>query len=172
MEGEQEKLVVKIADMEVVQGDCGELATYALGSCIGLTVFDPVARVGGLLHFMLPNPSQRTGATKTVEIGPHPYGSSAVPALFRAAYALGAEKDRLIVCAAGGAERLGGENDLRIGARNWAMLRKLLFQNGITLAATDVGGSISRNLKLMLSTGEVNVTSSGDSSRLFPRNAA
>lgn len=160
-----DRIVVKIAEAAVLTGKSGRMVTHALGSCIGLTVFDPVARVGGMLHFMLPNPGKAAGP-KPLDVGPHAYGSSAVPALFRAAYALGADKDRMVVCAAGGAERLGGEDGLRIGARNWAMLRKLLWKNGITLYGSDVGGDASRNLSLCLATGHVEVTSGGITHRI------
>ncbi len=167
-----QRTVVKIADLAVVQADAGEVVTHSLGSCIGLTVFDPVAKVGGLLHFMLPSPSQKAAASRQLELGPHAYGAAAVPALFRAAYAAGAKKERLVVCASGGAERFGGENDLRIGARNWAMLRKLLWKNGFTLAASDVGGDASRHMALSLETGHVSVTISGEVTLLFPERAS
>lgn len=165
------RVLVRIAEMAVVTSQSGAITTHALGSCIGLSVFDPVARVGGMLHFMLPSPATETSASR-IDVGPHAYGSTAVPALFRAAYALGADKERLIVCAAGGADRLGGENGLRIGARNWAMLRKLLWKNGINVAAHEVGGDDSRNMTLDLSTGAVDIVSGGQTTRLHLPEAA
>lgn len=162
---EKNRILVRIAEMAVVTSNSGTLVTHALGSCIAVTVFDPVARVSGLLHFMLPSPTAGTSGNR-IEVGMQGYGASAVPALFRAAYAMGADKDRMVVCAVGGAERIGGDNGLRIGARNWAMLRKLLWKNGIILAATDVGGESPRNLSLDLATGAVEVTSSGITQRL------
>ena len=164
----EKRTKVEIADMALTQDPSCELVTYSLGSCVALTVFDPESHVSGLLHFMLPNPSGRLATPRTIQIGPHAYGATAVPALFRAAYELGAVKERLIVCAAGGAERLGGENDLRIGARNWAMLRKLLWKNGITLAAADVGGDASRNLSLSNADGSVSISTGGRTKQIFP----
>ena len=155
-----ERHVVPIAQLAVVTGGKGRMVTHALGSCIGVTVFDPVARVAGMVHFMLPNKGAQ-GTRPPVDVGPHAYGATAVPSLFRAAYALGAEKERLIVCAAGGAERSGGEEGLRIGARNWAMLRKLLWKNGVEIAASDIGGTESRNMSLDLVSGAVEITSGG-----------
>lgn len=165
------KIIVRIAEMSVVTSRLGALSTHALGSCIGLTVFDPLARVGGMLHFMLPSPAAGSDGSR-IDVGPHGYGSTAVPALFRAAYALGADKERMIVCAAGGADRIGGEDGLRIGARNFAMLRKLLFKNGIKIAAADVGGDVSRNMTLDLTTGAVDITSAGHTTRLHLPKAA
>ncbi|MBL8223671.1 MAG: chemotaxis protein CheD, partial [Bryobacterales bacterium] len=72
--------------------------TYALGSCIGLMVYDPVVRIGGLLHFMLPESS--ISPLKAVR-NPFLFADTGIPLLFRAAYRLGAEKDRMTVCAVG-----------------------------------------------------------------------
>ncbi len=159
---------VKLAHMAVLSAGSGVLVTHALGSCIGVTVYDPVARVGGLLHFMLPMPGEGSG---TLAAGPHAYCSSAVPELFRAAYAAGAHKSRIVVCAAGGAETLQGGSALRIGARNWTLLRKVLWKNNVPIGASEVGGTASRNLELNLGDGTVTVTS-GDRKQVIWQPAA
>ena len=164
------RTVVKIADLAVVKASAGELVTHALGSCIGLTVFDPVVGVGGMLHFMLPAPGKKDGAG--LDIGPFPYCSTAVPALFRAAYELGADRERLIVCAAGGAEMLGADSVRRVGDRNRTMLRKLLWKNNLSLHAESTGGNQSRNLSLDMATGRVSMTTAGESTTLWNPAAA
>lgn len=157
---------VKIADMQIVSGPNQVLVTHALGSCIAVTVYDPVAHVGGMCHFMLPNPKPGSDGSE-VTVGPHPYASAAVPALFRAAYAAGAKKSRLIVTAAGGAEMLEAGSALKIGSRNWTILRKLLWKNNIVLAGSDIGGQESRNLMLDLTDGRVTVTKAGNSQTIW-----
>lgn len=145
---------VGIADMVVAKGRDKQIVTHALGSCIGLTIFDPVAGVGGLLHYMLDRPISGKLATDQPAAM---FALTGVPALFKEAYELGASKERLIVCAAGAAEMLGGAGGLQIGKRNQMMLRKLLWKNGITLAAEDTGGSDARTMRLDLNTGVVEI---------------
>ena len=141
------------------------LATHALGSCIGVTVWDPVTRVGGLLHYMLATPSDRAKAEQARAM----YAVSGVPALFREVYALGAVKERLIVCAAGGAGILADSVGFDIGKRNQAILRRLFIKNGIALHAEDVGGSDARHLYLDLSTGTVTVRINNKEHTLWQR---
>lgn len=159
------KLVVGVGDM-VVTNDVGAvIVTYALGSCIGLTVYDPVARVGGLLHFMLPN--AELNAQKALN-NPAMFGDTGVPNLFKACYDLGAHKERLVVCAAGGAEVIADDGHFRIGSRNRTLLRKLFWKNSILLAGDDTGGERSRTLSLSMSDGVVAVRSQGEELILWP----
>ena len=71
-------LVVGVADAAVGCARDGRIVTYALGSCIGLTAYDPVARVGGMLHFMLPQPAP---SSESAILKPAMYGSTGVPML-------------------------------------------------------------------------------------------
>lgn len=138
--------------MAVVRENGGRLVTHALGSCIGITIYDAAAGVGGLLHFMLPKPQKNAGPHK-----PYMYGSEAIPALFREAYQLGAKKERLVVCAAGAAMLLGKEGGLQVGKRNRTMMRQLFWKNDIVLAAEDTEGDRARTMSLDLATGEVSI---------------
>jgi chemotaxis protein CheD len=70
---------------------------------------------------------------------------------------MGAQQNRLIVCAAGGAEILEGAASMAIGKRNRTMLRKVLWKMGVALAAEDTGGSIARTMSVDLSKGDVRV---------------
>ena len=125
--------------------------TYALGSCLGVTVYDPVARIGGLLHVMLPTASVDSGKAKT---RPGMFVDTGLPHLFHSAYRLGAVKSRLIVKVAGGATRLQTETQ-RIAARNVAAVRKVLWQNSVLISAADTGGTDPRTMSLRLSDGKV-----------------
>lgn len=155
------KHVVGIADMKVTDQPEDELITYALGSCLGITVYDPVARVGGLLHVMLPLSS--VSPEKAAE-KPFMFVDSGVPLLFRESYRLGARKERMWVTVCGGASLRNAEHDcFEIGKRNLLMLRKILWKNGVLLRAEDTGGTKSRNMCLDLATGKVTVfTYNGD----------
>ena len=159
------RITVGIADMAVSAEADATLVTFALGSCIGVTVYDPVARVGGLLHFMLPTGSLSEEKAKR---NPCMFADAGVPALFKRAYELGARKERLVVCAAGGAEILDDDGHFKIGARNRTMLRKLFWKNNILLAADETGGSISRTLSLSLADGCVTVRHLNMERNLWP----
>lgn len=147
-------MVIDIADLAVSADPTAHLITYSLGSCIGLTIWDPAARVGGMLHYMLPD-SQL--APDKARASPGMFCDTGVPMLFRTAYELGAAKHRLIVKVAGGSQLLDEAGIFNIGKRNYLALRKLLWKNGVLIAAENVGGSISRTLKLEMATGEVSI---------------
>lgn len=151
------KYVVLVGDMKVgKKGDV--LVTHALGSCLGLMVYDPVIQVGGLLHAMLPlskiNP-------KKAEENPYMFVNTGVPELFKAIYAIGGEKSRLIVKAAGCGTPLGNNEMFRIGERNYTVLKKLLWKNNVLLKSEDVGGTASRTVHFDISSGQVIVSTSG-----------
>ncbi|MEN6520402.1 MAG: chemotaxis protein CheD [Armatimonadota bacterium] len=154
------KYIVGVADMKI-SGDAGDqIVTHALGSCLGITVYDPVAKVGGLLHVMLP---LSTIDSEKAKANPYMFVDTGVPRLFLDSYKAGAAKQRLIVKVAGGACLHGSDKDdyFQIGKRNFIMLRKLLWKNGVLLKAEEVGGSDSRTLSLDIDTGEVTIRANG-----------
>ena len=153
------KLIVGIADMLVSKDPGSALITYSLGSCIGVALYDPVAKVGGLLHFMLPD--SQIDAEKAKK-NPWMFADTGIPLLFREAYKLGGEKQRMVVKVAGGAQIMDESGYFNIGKRNYMVLRKILWKNNVLIAAESVGGSVNRTLTLELSTGKVWVKTSGD----------
>jgi chemotaxis protein CheD len=152
--------IVGIADMQVSADPADLLITYALGSCLGITVHDPVVGVGGLLHVMLPEAS--IDAQKARE-NPLMFVDLGVPLLFRRAYALGAKKERIVAKVAGGATTgpTDAEDRFQIGKRNFVKLRELFWKNGVMLSGHEVGGRVSRTLSLNVGTGEVVLKADG-----------
>jgi len=149
------KYIVQVGDMKVgVKGD--EIVTHALGSCLGLMVYDPVAHVGGLLHAMLPlskiNPQK-------AEANPYMFVDKGVPCLFKEVYNLGGQKERLIVKAAGCGSPIGKNEMFKIGERNYTVLKKLLWKNNVLLKAEETGGTISRTVYLDITTGRTTIKS-------------
>ena len=147
-------VVVGVADLAIARESQGQLVTYALGSCIGLAAYDPVAKVGGLLHYMLPQPAEQADPK---ELKPFMYATTGIPLSFRKLAEAGARKDRLIVCAAGGAEIIQDAGVFAIGKRNRTILRKIFWKDGTVLAAEDTGGALARTMTLNLGTGEVKI---------------
>ncbi len=155
--GFERKLVVGVGGLAVSNNQAMILTTYSLGSCLGVTIYDPVSRAGGLLHAMLPDSS--INAAKAAG-QPAMFVDTGVSALFRAAYELKAAKHRMQICVAGGAQFLDKSGFFNIGQRNYARLTQLLSQHGLSIDAEEVGGLVSRTLHLYLSTGEVRLKSS------------
>ena len=150
------KIIVNVSDMKVSESPYEELVTYALGSCLGVTMYDPVAMVGGMLHVMMP---LSTVDPEKARKNPAMYVDSGFTTLLRKCYDLGAHKKDLKICVAGGAsmKQNGGDDYFKIGKRNITIFRKLLWKNGFMVHAQDVGGIKSRTMLLRMSDGLVTI---------------
>lgn len=146
------RLVVDIADYAVTNDLSAMLITHSLGSCIGVTVWDPETHVGAMIHFMLPDSSLSPEKAKA---NPAMFANSGIPKMFKEAYQMGASKRRMIVKVAGGSQLLDDSGTFNIGKRNYVMLRKLFWKNNILIDNEDVGGSKSRTVSLCIATGKV-----------------
>lgn len=155
-------LAVGVGDVKL-SGNTGEtLVTYGLGSCIGVTIWDPVTRVGGLLHFMLP---ESQSDPEKARKNPALYADTGIPLLFRSAYQLGADKQRLVVRVAGGAQVLDGNGVFNIGKRNYLAMKKIFWKAGVLVHAEEVGGNASRTLRLEIATGKLLLQEAGEEAR-------
>jgi len=134
------------------------LVTYSLGSCIGIAVYDSVARVGGLLHYMLPESSLDPIKAKK---NPHMFADTGIPSLFKAAYKLGAKKQRLKVIVIGGSQILDQKGFFNIGKRNETAARKMFHKNNVIMSYKDVGGVVNRTVKLVINNGDTWIKVSG-----------
>ncbi len=144
--------------MKVSNDSNSTLVTYALGSCIGISVYDPVARVGGLLHFMLPESSlDKEKAQKN----PYMFADTGIPHLFKAAYQLGAKKQRMKIIVAGGSQVLDQKGFFNIGKRNDMAVRKMFHKNNVIIDHRDIGGTVNRTVRLLVKNGEVRIKVSG-----------
>jgi chemotaxis protein CheD len=150
--------VVGVADMKLAKGAGNLLVTHALGSCIGMTLYDPATQIGGMLHFMLPdasvNPSRAEG-------NPWMFADTGIPLFLDKIQKVGALKSRLIVKVAGGAQFVDHKDFFAIGKRNYTAMRKILWKEGLLCKGENVGGTISRTMHLDLGTGRVWFTNAG-----------
>lgn len=151
-------LIVGISDIKISNSTNDVIITYALGSCIGISVYDPVAKVGGLLHYMLPDSNLDE---KKAKISPAMFADTGIPSLFKACYSLGADKRRMIVKVAGGASILDDSNFFRIGQKNIMAMRKIFWKNNVMITAEDTGANHNRTVRLEVSTGKTLVRTSG-----------
>ncbi len=159
------RYVVGVADMKVssLRGD--EIVTYALGSCLGITIHDSVACVGGMVHVMLPE--SRIDPAKAAE-NPCMFVDTGLARLMQEIFKSGAHRERMVVKAAGGACTNGTIDDdyFQIGKRNIVTLKMVLKKYGLNLKAWDVGESFSRTLSLEVGTGRVTVKTRGIAAEL------
>jgi chemotaxis protein CheD len=151
------RVVVGISEVKVSADVDDVLVTYALGSCLGVAVYDPWVKVGGLLHFMLPDSS--IDLSKAME-KPAMFADTGIPLLFKSCYRLGAEKKRMVVKVAGGANILDNSNHFRIGQKNITALRKIFWKNNVLIDGEDIGKDNHRTIQLYISTGKVILKSS------------
>lgn len=146
------EIVVGISDFKVSNNANDTLVTYALGSCIGVAVYDPVVKVAGLLHFMLPESS--LDAKKAGET-PAMFADTGIPLLFKSCYKFGADKKRMVVKVAGGASILDDANFFRIGQKNITAMKKLFWKNNVLVNGEDTGSNYNRTMYVNVSNGKI-----------------
>ncbi len=146
--------IVGISKMAVSTEPMDVLVTYSIGSCIGLTLYDPVACAGGLIHCMLP--LSRIDPLKARE-NPCMFTDTGIQALLQALFDRGARRRNLVAKVAGGSRILDEKGLFNIGEKNYYVVRKVLWKNDILIAAEDIGGTAKRTVSLYMATGETTV---------------
>lgn len=159
MSSEQVLRTVGLSEMRISRRREEVLVTYSLGSCVGLSLYDPTIRAAGLIHCMLPQSSidaekARQKPAMFVDLG--------VPALLEAMLALGARRQSLVAKVAGGANIFDDRGMFRIGERNYAVLRRILWKNDLLTAGESVGGTRARTMYVSVATGRVLVRGGRD----------
>ena len=142
------KIIVGIADMKMAK-DNGMLITYALGSCIGICLYDPLIKLGALIYVMLPL-NMETNRKNTMK-----YADTGIRETIRMMEARGASRSRMTAKIAGGAKmfEISGNALGNIGQRNIESVKINLKREGIRLVKEDTGGSIARTLLFDVSNG-------------------
>ncbi len=156
--GVKSNITVDISDMKISKNPEDVIVTYSLGSCVGLTLYDPIACIGGMIHCMLPMSKIDREKAK---IKPFMFVDTGVASMLGEMYAMGAQRQNIIAKVAGAGSPLGREETFRIGQRNYTILRKFLWKNNILIEKEDVGGSKARTLYLYLKDGRTTVKSEG-----------
>lgn len=161
-------VVVGISDCKVSADQASTLVTYALGSCIAVAAHDPVTRVGGLLHYMLP---ESIIDAKKAEQNPYMFADTGIPKLMEALRASGVDPKRMVVRLTGGAQVLDSQGVFQIGKRNYLAARRILWKAGILVAAEAVGGEVSRTTRLEVGSGRLWVREGGGVERELVRSS-
>jgi chemotaxis protein CheD len=156
--GPSKLVLVGRADMMVSQDPGLILSTSALGAGLGIAVYDPVVKAGGLLHSMLPD--SRIDAKRAAS-RPGLFLDTGLALLLDRAAGLKARKEDLLVYVAGGSGIMDETSDFDIGRRNYTAFAGLLASHGLKIHAEEVGGKTDRTMQLDLATGEARLKHSG-----------
>lgn len=150
-------ITVGVGDLQVSRDPDSVLVTYGLGSCIAVLVHDPLRRVAGMVHYMLPLSSLTPEKSKT---RPAMFGDTGVPLLFKKMAELCSNKADLVVKVVGGASIQDSNGTFEIGKRNYVILRKMLWSAGVAIRAESVGGNVARTARLFVGDGRATVRAS------------
>ena len=142
---------VNFSEMKSSRNPVETLVAFSIGSGIGMTIYDPVSVVGGVLNFILPesvnlNPAKR-------QKYPFMFADTAIPAFLNALMKLGAEPARMKVVIAGGAQVLDQTGEFNIGCRNYQAAKSIIAANQLCIHYEDIGGIQPRTLRLDMGTG-------------------
>jgi chemotaxis protein CheD len=148
--------VVRVADLQVATA--GEvLITVGLGSCVAIVLYDPVGKVGGMAHILLPSP-----ALSRSDGNPAKFPQTAVPRLIELMSQGGGVPRRLTGRLVGGASMfasLAAPGTIQMGDRNVVASRQALNQHGIPLTGEAVGGDYGRTVRLTVADGRLDISS-------------
>ncbi|KAE9637354.1 chemotaxis protein CheD [Defluviitalea raffinosedens] len=149
---------VKMADLNVAKSP-GILTTLGLGSCVGIALYDPVAKIGGLAHIMLPDSTQIKNNSNIAK-----FADTATVKLIEDMINIGARKDRIVAKLAGGAQMFSFSQSsdlMRVGARNVAASQAILTKLGISIIASDTGENYGRTVELYTEDGRLVIKTIG-----------
>lgn len=150
------EVIVRVADLRVGTGQ-DVLVTVGLGSCVAVLLYDPVARVGGMAHVLLPSP-----ALSRADHNPAKFPQTAIPHLMELMTREGASPRRMTGRLVGGASMfasLAAPGTIQMGERNVVACRQVLYAQGIPLVGEAVGGDFGRTVKLRAADGQAEVLS-------------
>lgn len=153
-----EVIKVGMADLNICKNP-NIITTLGLGSCIGLTFYDPITKVGGMVHYMLPDSTKVRNNSNIAK-----FADTGINELLKRVLAAGANRNRLVAKIAGGAKmfEVSGMSDIgNIGARNAEAAKMILRQMKIKLVAEDTGLNYGRTVELHCDTGDFYIKSVG-----------
>ncbi|MCW2278327.1 chemotaxis protein CheD [Heliophilum fasciatum] len=131
------------------------IRTYALASCVAITVYSSKKKVAGMIHVALPMPGEKN----LHKLGLAYFATTGIPLLFERLYNIyGCSKDELKIHMYGGADSIRQDDQFRIGMRNVEAARSTLAELNLMIHHAEVGGTCSRTLLMEVATGKVQVT--------------
>ena len=146
-----------IIEIQMAQMQIGEapavLVTKGLGSCLGITFYDPVKRLGAMAHPMLPDIT-----IARVKSNPSRFVNSAITHMLEEMEKKGCLKSRLVIKIFGGAHMFSfihTDSALNVGQKNIEMALSTLKELNLKVAGQEIGGTFGRTIYLSLDDGKV-----------------
>lgn len=154
---------VNLGEVKVSDNPGVALVCYGLGSCVALAAYEGRARVAGMAHVVLPSSAEGRSTPGAATAQDGRFADTAVPALVRALVAKGANRSRLVIKMAGGAQVLAMSAGpfSEIGRRNVTAVKQALAAAGLAPAVEDTGGNVGRTMRFEVGSGRVTVSSVG-----------
>ncbi len=146
-----QQLIVGISDCKVSGDTATSIMTYALGSCVGVALYDPDAKIAGLLHILLPNSINNTRE----DFNHFMFADTGLDRMIREMMAIGVTPTSLIARIAGGANMLNSTSVLDIGRKNVQATLQFLERTRIPVRGSSVGGTVGRSMQIEVGTGRV-----------------
>lgn len=155
---------VGMADLNVCVSPDG-ITTIGLGSCVGIAVRDPVTKIGGLAHVMLPDSSAIKSNTNIPK-----FADTGIEELVKRVVAMGASRTRLVAKIAGGAQMFAFQSKsamVRVGERNVEASKKKLAELRIKILAEDTGDSYGRTVIFYPESGDFVIRAVGKPDKII-----
>jgi chemotaxis protein CheD len=155
---------VNMSEIRISKDPLKALVALGLGSCIGICMYDPIAKTAGMAHVVLPEKPENL----SVPDKPGKYAETAIPALLKMMVIAGAQKGSIITKIAGGGKMFDvgkASNFINIGQRNAENVMIALKEAGLRVLAQDIGGSRGRTVRLFVCDGKVTVKTLGEGVR-------
>ena len=149
------EIIVGLGEIGISDNENAIIKTFALGSCVAMTVFHPQKRVAGMIHIVLPSPLSSSDAKER----PGYFAETGLPLLFESiTKKYGCSKHQLVIQLFGGADSKNENDIFRVGKKNIIAIETILKEMGLTVKNTDLGGNESRTVEMAVSTGTVKVS--------------
>jgi len=152
-------ITINIADMKISKNHEDILITYDLKSGLGITAYDPSSMIGGMLHAKLP---LSRADLQNASLNPFMFVDTGISRILNDLISFGANRNNLIIKIAGCSNMRDEDNFFKIGERNYAITKKILWKNNFVITSEDIGGKCSRILSLDMSNGKTYVMSNGN----------
>lgn len=151
-------ILVGMADLNICKTP-DTITTLGLGSCVGIAIRDPITKIGGLAHIMLPDSKEITSVTHVPK-----FADTGIEELVKKVTEAGATRARLVAKIAGGAQMFAmssNSSTMKVGERNVIAVKKKLKEMGIRLLAEDTGDSYGRTVIFDPETGNYTIKTVG-----------
>ena len=153
---------VGMADLNICRAP-DMITTLGLGSCIGIAVYDPVLKIGGLAHIMLPDSTQMRNNSNIAK-----FADTGIEELIKRVTAAGANRRRLVAKIAGGATMFTTTSEkFNIGSRNVEAVKRVLMENRIPIMSEDTGLDYGRTQLFYPESGIMEIRAAAKGTKLF-----